>query len=153
MIWQDPTIGMTPQHTQVVVSFQRVQRVHPRLALCYSRHAGLDRGTIDLDQLEAEVPEATQTDDKQIIDRLSNLAMGPNETTGELLARITNTMVIIKESYAAYDNKVPEPPTDAHGLGQVGLLEAMATQWKMTWSTTCCSFSKCNCSELLYLEI
>ncbi len=54
---------------------------------------------------------ATQTDDKQIIDGLSNLAMGPNETTGELLARITNT---IKESYAAYDNKVQEPPTDAH---------------------------------------
>jgi hypothetical protein len=73
---------------------------------------------------------STQTDDKQIIDGLSNLAMGPNETTGELLARITNTMVIIKESYAAYDNKVPEPPTDAHGLGRVGLLENMASQWK-----------------------
>jgi hypothetical protein len=72
----------------------------------------------------------TQTDDKQIIDGLSNLAMGPNETTGELLARITNLMVIIKESYAAYDNKVPEPPTDAHGLGHVGLLENTATQWK-----------------------
>ncbi len=56
--------------------------------------------------------------------------MGPNETTGELLARITNTMVFIKESYAAYDNKVPEPPTDAHGLGGVGLLETTATQWK-----------------------
>jgi hypothetical protein len=73
---------------------------------------------------------ATQTDDEQIIDKLSNLAMGPNETTGELLARITNTMVIIKESYAAYENKIPEPATDAHGLGQVGLLEATATQWK-----------------------
>ncbi len=72
---------------------------------------------------------ATQTDDKQIIDGLSNLAIGPNETTGELLARITNTMVI-KESYAAYDNKVPEPPTDAHGLGHEGLLENTATQWK-----------------------
>ncbi len=73
---------------------------------------------------------ATQTDDKQIIDGLSNMAMGPNETTGELLARITNLMVIIKESYAAYDNKVPELPTDAQGLGQVGLLENTATQWK-----------------------
>ncbi len=29
---------------------------------------------------------ATQTDDKQIIDGLSNLAMGHNETTGEILA-------------------------------------------------------------------
>jgi len=56
--------------------------------------------------------------------------MGPSETTGELLARITNHMVIIKESYAAYDNKVPEPLTDAHGLGHVGLLENTATQWK-----------------------
>jgi hypothetical protein len=72
----------------------------------------------------------TQTHDKQIINGLSNLAMGSNETTGELLARITNLMVIIKESYAAYDNKIPEPPTDAHGLGQVGLLETTATQWK-----------------------
>jgi len=73
---------------------------------------------------------ATQTDDNQIIDGLSNFAMGPNETTGELLARITNLMMIIKESYAAYDNKIPEPPTDAHGLGHVGLLETTATQWK-----------------------
>jgi len=73
---------------------------------------------------------ATQTDDKQIIDWLYNLAMGQNETSGELLSRITNTMVIIKESYAAYDNKTWEPPTDAQGLGQVGLLEATATQWK-----------------------
>jgi hypothetical protein len=32
--------------------------------------------------------------------------MKPNESTGELLARITNTMVIIKESYATYENKV-----------------------------------------------
>jgi hypothetical protein len=39
---------------------------------------------------------ATQMDDKLIIDGLANLAMGPNETTEELLARITNTMVIIK---------------------------------------------------------
>jgi len=73
---------------------------------------------------------ATQTDDKQIIEGLSNLAMGPSETNGELLARITNLMVIIKESYAAYDNKVPEPPTNAHGLGHVGLLENMVTQCK-----------------------
>jgi hypothetical protein len=61
-----------------------------------------------LDQPEAKIPEefATQTDNKQIIDGLSNLAMGPNETTGELLTRITNTMAIIKESYAAYENKI-----------------------------------------------
>ncbi len=40
----------------------------------------------------------TQTDDRQIIDGLSNLVMSTNETTGELLAKVTNTMVIIKES-------------------------------------------------------
>jgi len=71
---------------------------------------------------------ATQTDDKLIIGGLSNLAMGPNETTGELPARITNTMVIIKESYAAYDNKVQEPTQDGHG--NVGFLDTTATQWK-----------------------
>jgi hypothetical protein len=54
----------------------------------------------------------TQTDDKLNIDGLSNLDMGHNETTGELLARITNTMVIIKESYVAYENKVEAPPQD-----------------------------------------
>jgi hypothetical protein len=54
--------------------------------------------------------------------------MGLKETTGELLARITNTMVIIKESYAAYENKVEAPPQD--GPGGVGYLEATATQWK-----------------------
>jgi hypothetical protein len=72
---------------------------------------------------------ATQTDDKEIIEGLPYLDMGPNETTGEFLARITNLMVIIKESYVAYNNKVPEPPTDAHGLGHVGLLENTARQW------------------------
>jgi len=71
---------------------------------------------------------ATQTDDKLIIYWLTNLAMGLNETTGELLARITNTMVIIKESYAAYENKVEAPPQD--GNGGVGYLDATATQWK-----------------------
>jgi hypothetical protein len=40
------------------------------------------------------------------------------------------SQVIIKESYVAFDNKVLEPPTDAQGLGQVGLLEVTATQWK-----------------------
>jgi len=40
------------------------------------------------------------TDEKRIINGLSNLLMKANKSTGELLARITNTMVIIKESYA-----------------------------------------------------
>ncbi len=49
---------------------------------------------------------ATQTDEKLIIKGVSNLAMKPNKSTGELLARITNTMVIIKDSYLDYENKV-----------------------------------------------
>jgi hypothetical protein len=57
---------------------------------------------------------AKQTDDKLIIDGLSNLATGLNETMGELLARITNTMVIIKENYAAYENKVEAPLQDGN---------------------------------------
>jgi hypothetical protein len=39
---------------------------------------------------------ATQTDEKMIIEGLSNLAMKPYKSTGELLARITSTMVILK---------------------------------------------------------
>jgi hypothetical protein len=53
---------------------------------------------------------ATQTDEKVIMEGLSNLAMKPGESTGELLARITNTMVIIKDSYASYENKPTASP-------------------------------------------
>jgi hypothetical protein len=60
-------------------------------------------------------------------------------------------MVIIKESYVAYDNIVPEPPTNAHGLGQVRHLENTATQWKN--DTVSCSSSRCNFSGLLYQGI
>jgi hypothetical protein len=69
---------------------------------------------------------ATQSDDKLIIDGLSNLAMKLNELTGELLARITNTMVIIKESYAAYKNKIEALQHDANR----GYLDVTATKWK-----------------------
>ncbi len=85
---------------------------------------------------------ATQTDDKQIIEGLSNLAMGPNENTGELLARITNLMVIIKESYVAYNNKAPEPPTDTQGLGHVGLLENTVKQWTSDTANNMLQFFK-----------
>jgi len=37
-------------------------------------------------------------------------------------------MVIVKESYAAYENKVEEPNQD--GQGNMGLLDATATKWK-----------------------
>jgi len=70
---------------------------------------------------------ATQTDEKMIMEGLSNLAMKPGESTGELLARITNTMVIIKESYASYENKPPEPANfDVNN----GFTMPVCRQWK-----------------------
>jgi hypothetical protein len=70
---------------------------------------------------------ATQTDEKMIMEGLSNLAMKPGESTGELLARITNTMVIIKESYASYENK---PPAPAHFDVNNGYTMPVCRQWK-----------------------
>jgi hypothetical protein len=58
---------------------------------------------------------------------LSNLAMKPGESTGELLARITNTMVIIKESYASYENK---PPAPANCDVNNGFTMPVCRQWK-----------------------
>jgi hypothetical protein len=65
---------------------------------------------------------ATQTDDSFIIEGLSNLAMKPNESMGELLARITNT----KDNYAVYQKKVAAPQQDTNG----GYLVATATKWR-----------------------
>jgi len=69
---------------------------------------------------------ATQTAEKMIMEGLSNLAMKPGESTGELLARITNTMVIIKESYASYENKPPAPDFDVNN----GYTMPVCRQWK-----------------------
>jgi hypothetical protein len=62
-----------------------------------------------------------------IMEGLSNLAMKPGESTGELLARITNTMVIIKESYANYENK---PPAPANFDVNNGFTMPVCRQWK-----------------------
>ena len=70
---------------------------------------------------------ATQTDEKMIMEGLSNLAMKLGESTGELLARITNTMVIIKESYASYENK---PPAPANFDVNNGFTMPVCRQWK-----------------------
>jgi len=53
--------------------------------------------------------------------------MKPNESTGELLARITNTMVIIKDSYADYENKVAAL---AHHDITGGYAADTATKWR-----------------------
>jgi hypothetical protein len=53
--------------------------------------------------------------------------MKPGESTGELLARITNTMVIIKDSYASYENK---PPAPANFDVNYGFTMPVCRQWK-----------------------
>ncbi len=68
-----------------------------------------------------------QTDEKMIMEGLSNLAMKPGESTGELLARITNTMVIIKDSYASYENK---PAAPAHHAVNNGFTMPVCRQWR-----------------------
>jgi len=50
---------------------------------------------------------AVQTNDKLILEGLSNLAMKPNETTNELLIRITRTTRVIRESFDDYDAIIP----------------------------------------------
>jgi hypothetical protein len=47
-----------------------------------------------------------------ILEGLANLAMKPNETTNELLTRITRTTRVIKESYAENGGKIPYPLND-----------------------------------------
>jgi len=46
------------------------------------------------------------------INELSNLGMKPGETTRDLINHITDTIVIIKECYAEYQNKVAELQND-----------------------------------------
>jgi len=48
---------------------------------------------------------AVQTNEKLIIEGLANLIMKLNENTCDLLNLVTNTMVILKESYTNYQNK------------------------------------------------
>jgi hypothetical protein len=58
---------------------------------------------------------AVQTNDKLIMEGLSNLTMKPNEDTRDLINRIADTIVIIKESYINYRNKVARPHQDLNG--------------------------------------
>jgi hypothetical protein len=67
------------------------------------------------DQLKEEYE--IQMNDMLIIECLSRLAMKHGEMTRDLINHITltETMVIIKESYAEYQNKVLEPNSDLNG--------------------------------------
>jgi hypothetical protein len=55
---------------------------------------------------------AVQTNERLILEGLSNLAMKPNEMTNELLPRITRTTRVIKESFADYRGVTPHPHND-----------------------------------------
>jgi hypothetical protein len=57
---------------------------------------------------------------------LSNLIVKPTEDTSDLLNRITDTMVIINESYSTYQNKVTPPQ---HNV-KVGYLDATTEKYK-----------------------
>jgi hypothetical protein len=72
-----------------------------------------------------QVQFAFQSNDTLIIEGLSNLAM-MKELTCNLLNRVTNVMVIIKESYAAYQNKVQALLKNANG----SYLTATAEKYK-----------------------
>ncbi len=58
---------------------------------------------------------AVQTNDKLILEGLSNLVMKPNEMTSELLTRITRTTRVIRESFDDYGAKIPYPHNDVNG--------------------------------------
>jgi hypothetical protein len=58
---------------------------------------------------------AVQTNDKLILEGLSNLAMKPNETTNKLLTHITMTTRVIRESFDDYDTKIPYPHNNVNG--------------------------------------
>jgi hypothetical protein len=55
---------------------------------------------------------AIQTNERLILEGLANLAMKPNETTNELLTRITRTVRVIKESFENYGAITPDPHND-----------------------------------------
>ena len=66
----------------------------------------------------------------------------------QLLARITNTMVIIKDNYAVYQNKVAAPQRDTNG----GYLDATATKWRNNSVNNAMKFLRCNYSRQPCLE-
>jgi hypothetical protein len=55
---------------------------------------------------------AVQTNEMLILEGFANLAMKPNETTNELLTRITRTVRVIKESFKNYGAITPDPLND-----------------------------------------
>jgi hypothetical protein len=76
---------------------------------------------------------AVQTNDKLILEGLSNLAMKPNETTNELLTRITRTTRVIRESFDEYDAKIPYPHNDVNGGISNATFRRFLRQYDAMW--------------------
>jgi hypothetical protein len=76
---------------------------------------------------------AVQTNDKLILEGLSNLAMKPNETTNELLTRITRTTRVIRESSNDYDAKIPYPHNDVNGRISNYSFQRFLRQYDTMW--------------------
>jgi hypothetical protein len=76
---------------------------------------------------------AVQTNDKLILEGLSNLAMKPNETTNELLTRITRTTWVIRESFDEYDAKIPYLHNDVNGGISNNAFRTFLRQYVAMW--------------------
>jgi hypothetical protein len=76
---------------------------------------------------------AVQTNDKLILEGLSNLAMKPNETTNELLTRITRTTRVIRESFDDYNAKIPYPHNDVNGGISNNSFRRFLRQYDVKW--------------------
>jgi hypothetical protein len=76
---------------------------------------------------------AVQTNDKLILEGLSNLAMKSNETTNELLTHITRTTRVIRESFDEYDAKIPYPHNDINGGISNAAFRRFLRQYDAMW--------------------
>jgi hypothetical protein len=56
-----------------------------------------------------------QTNERLILEGLSNLVMKPTETTNEIISRITDTVRVVRESYTNYRGKIAHPQNDING--------------------------------------
>ncbi len=58
---------------------------------------------------------AIQTNESLILEGLSSLAMKLNKTTNKVISSITDMVQVIKESFADFGGKIPEPLKDING--------------------------------------
>ncbi len=58
---------------------------------------------------------AVQTNERLILEGLSNLAMKPNETTNKVISQIMRTVRVIKESFYNFGGVIPYPHNNING--------------------------------------